>query len=288
MELRWFFGQWIEQSGAPEPSVRGVTARPIGDNGAAFQLTGTILQPGTAFRFLLPLRITMADGHQHTVHVTVNGGENLFSANLPAKPTSIELDPDAMVMRRVRREALPPVLNHYVSDRRRSVVVAVSDAAEGPHPFQDLVKRITAQESAKSGSERTIIIPFTQATLLAEEGSVLILGAPESRMALQTFVNRSCGSRVKFTEGGVTIAGTAYEGRGVAVLANCHRHDQPGSVVSILYAVTPQAAATLARLVFFYGWNSFIVFQDGKSTARGEWETGHERMEVSLESAPVR
>ena len=48
--------------------------------------------------------------------------------------------------------------------------------------------------------------------------------------------------------------------------------DHPGSVVTWLYGVTPQALGRVARLLFFYGWQSYVVFQEGAVTARGDWE----------------
>jgi len=38
-------------------------------------------------------------------------------------------------------------------------------------------------------------------------------------------------------------------------------------------------------LLFFYGWNSFVVFQHGKPIARGEWEPSQARMEVVIDES---
>ena len=58
----------------------------------------------------------------------------------------------------------------------------------------------------------------------------------------------------------------------MALLASCRRDDYPGSVVTFLYGVTPQALSRVARLLFFYGWQSYVVFHEGAVTARGDWE----------------
>ena len=289
-DLRWFFRQWVEESGAPELTLKKMTTHPItGDSNRAFQLTGSVIQTGKVFRSPLPLRITMEDGREQTVQTQVKAAEDLLTVNLPARPMTIELDPDAMIMRRIPRQFLPPVLNHYVTDRRRSVVLAFPDSPDGSHPFHDIVKRIEAQESQRPQDERSAIIPLAHDALFPQEGSVLVLGSPESRTALQSLMNMHCGARLQLDDDGVTLAGTAYDGAGIAVLASCHRQNRPGSVVTWLYAVTPQAATTVARLLFFYGWTSYVVFNEGKAVARGEWETGQERMEVSLDdSALVR
>jgi aminopeptidase N len=83
--------------------------------------------------------------------------------------------------------------------------------------------------------------------------------------------------------------GTVYEGPGLALLATCHRVDRPGSVVTVLYAATPQAVAKVARLLFFYGWNSFVLFKDGAVMARGDWTLANDRTEVRLDAiSPIR
>jgi hypothetical protein len=286
-DLRWFFVQWVEQSGAPDVSLKQVSARPL-SNGK-FELEGRIVQSGSRFQSPLPLRISMADERQQTVHARINGGEDPLTVHLPARPRSLEIDPDATVLRRIRRQDLPPVLNHYVTDARRSVVSAFIESSGGAHPFDEVVNRIQAQESQKPASQRTAMIPLRADRLLPPEGSVLVLGSPSAVDALQPAVNEHCGPRVQLRQGGVSIDGVTYDGPAVAVLVSCHRSDQPGSVVSWLYAVSPQAATSVARLLFFYGWNSMIVFRDGKAVARAEWEPRQARMEVSIyETVPDR
>ncbi len=87
----------------------------------------------------------------------------------------------------------------------------------------------------------------------------------------------------------MTVAGSAYEGPGLALLVKCHRIDLPGSVVTVLYAVTPQAVTKVARLLFFYGWNSFVLFKDGAVATRGEWPLASDRTEVRFDASnPIR
>ena len=44
----------------------------------------------------------------------------------------------------------------------------------------------------------------------------------------------------------------------------------PAHVVSIFYGLTPGAAKAIAPLLFFYGWNTYVVFENGKVVARSE------------------
>jgi hypothetical protein len=90
---------------------------------------------------------------------------------------------------------------------------------------------------------------------------------------------------VRIGEDGFTVEGNRYEGPQAALLVSCRRPDRPGSVVTLFYGVSPEAAAKVARLLFFYGWNSYVVFRDGVVAARGDWEEVRDVVEVRLDTA---
>jgi aminopeptidase N len=229
-----------------------------------------------------PIRIHLDDRREETVIVPIHSSTESVVVPLPARPIQVELDPDFMVFRRIARDALPPVLNHYVTDPRRTIVLAFSDRSSTPSPLRDVVARIEAQEREKPAGERTTIVLSTSEKLLPREGSVLLLGGPEQQGSIQTMIAPHCGTRVTLTDAGFVIDGTSYEGPGMAVLLSCHRLDEPGSVVTLLYAVSPQAVARVARLLFFYGWNSVVVFKDGSVLSRFEWHSERAVKEVRL------
>jgi hypothetical protein len=289
-DLRWFFAQWVEQDGAPVLSLSEAVARPVaGEPTQAFQLEATIVQSNKPFRLPLQLLIRMEGDREQVLTVSLHSLRETISVTLPARPISIDLDPEFMTVRRIARQSLPPVLTHYVTDRRRSVLTAYTDEPDHPSPFRDVVTRIEAQEQQKPIDDRTVIASLAQDGLLPQEGSVLVLGSPESRSGIQSILARHCGERATLNDKGVTVMGTAHEGPGLAFLVSCHRVDRPGSVVTVLYAATPQAVAKMARLLFFYGWNSFLLFKDGAVVARGEWPPANDRTEVRLDASnPIR
>jgi len=217
--------------------------------------------------------------------VPVRSPREPISVTLPARPITLDLDPEFMTFRRIPRQALAPVLNHYVTDRQRSVLIAFTDEPDHPSPFRDVVARIETQERQKPVGERTAIVSLAHDGLLPQEGSVLVLGGPESRQPIRRILADHCGKRVVLNDRGATVMGAVHEGPGLALLVSCHRVDHPDSVVTVLYATSPQAVTKVARLLFFYGWNSFVVFKDGAVAVRGEWPLVYERMEVRLNAS---
>ena len=289
-DLRWFFAQWVEQDGAPVLSLPEAVTRPVASGPAqTFQLEATIVQSNRPFRLPLQLLIRMEGGREHDLTVPLRSLRETISMTLPARPIAIDLDPEFMTFRRIARQSLPPVLNHYVTDRRRSVLTAFTDEPDHPSPFRDVIARIEAQEQQKPIGERTMIASMAQDGLLPQEGSVLVLGSQESRSGIQSILARHCDERAILHDKGVTVMGMAHEGPGLALLVSCHRLDRPGSVVTVLYAATQQAVAKVARLLFFYGWNSFVLFKDGAVVTRGDWPLASDRTEVRLDASnPIR
>jgi hypothetical protein len=51
-------------------------------------------------------------------------------------------------------------------------------------------------------------------------------------------------------------------------------------VVTLFYGLTPAAAAKVARLLFFYGWHSYLIFRDGAVLTRGDFAPSQEELEV--------
>ena len=285
-DLRWFFAQWVEQDGAPVLSLSEAVARPVaGKPSQIFQLEATVVQSSKPFRLPLQLLIHMEGDHEHLLTLPLRSLSERLSVTLPARPIAIDLDPEFMTFRRIARQSLSPVLNHYVTDRRRSVLTAYTDEPGHPSPFRDVVTRIEAQEQQRPVGERTVIASMAQDGLLPQEGSVLVLGTPESRSGIQAILANHCGERATLSDSGVTVMGTAHEGPGLALLVSCHRVDRPGSVVTVLYAATPEAVAKVARLLFFYGWNSFVLFKEGAVVTRGEWPLASEGTEVRLDAS---
>ena len=99
----------------------------------------------------------------------------------------------------------------------------------------------------------------------------MVLGDPrQSPFAAKAL--QYCGDHVRLTDNGFSVEGRTYEGSTMALLASCRRDDYPGSVVTFLYGVTPKGLNRVARLLFFYGWQSYVVFHEGAVMARGDWK----------------
>jgi aminopeptidase N len=177
----------------------------------------------------------------------------------------------------VARHQLPPVLNSYVTDPHKTVIRAFSDPAS---PLEQIVSRIEDHEPADS--QRTTVSTL-EGTALPREGSVLILADARQGSTVQSMVQESCGDRAALKDTGFRIDGQIYDGPKMAVLFSCHRANVPGSVITVVYGVTSDSVAKVARLLFYYGWHSYVIFQDGAVKKREIWPGQEDTMEVRID-----
>ncbi len=273
-DLRWFFAQWVERAGAPELFVQRARLVPPGDGsmaGTASNVLLTVRQGTEAFRMPVDLEFRLASGAAHRVRVQMAEPREDLHFSLPERPLSVRLDPGYHAFRRVARSDMAPMLNLYVTDSARTVISPGPEPSSEPSPFADVVSRIASQEGNKPDGQRTRLVQGFPAGQPLPPGSILVLGGPRENPAAVEAL-RVCGERVKLTDNGFMIAGQGYEGPSMALIVSCRRDEAPGTVVTLVYGVTPQALRRVARLLFFYGWQSYVVFREGSVVARGDWE----------------
>lgn len=281
-DLRWFFEQWIERPGAPALSLGEAEARRVTDkDGSSFwQLTARVRQTGTPFRMAIPLTIVTGNTAETRWVPLDPSPETVAEVTVSGQPKLVRLDPDVMGFRRLTRSQLPPMLNGYVTDRDRAVVRAFSDEAS---PLQQIIARVADQESPLPESHKTKVLRGA-GEALPSGGSVLILAGVDQARAVQQLVRESCGNLVSLRSTGFDIDGRTYEGSEMAVLFSCHRASVPGSIVTVLYGVSPGAVANASRYLFYYGWQSYVIFKDGAAITRDVWQNQPETKEVRIDA----
>ena len=271
--LRWFFAQWVERAGVPDVVLSGFRVQPSRDTAGAQQGTEALVhlaQQGVPYRVPIELEFVLSEGRTHRVRVQLTDLQQDIVVRVPERPLAVRLDPGVHLFRRVARSDMAPMLNLYVTDAQRTMVVP-PEVSGAPGPFSDIVQRIVAQEAAKPSLARTTVVPAGEDSSAVRGGSWLVLGGPQENPAAAAVV-RQCRDHLRLTDKGFSVDGKVYEGATMALLVSCRREGHPGSVVTLLYGVTPQALGRVARLLFFYGWQSYVVFQEGAVIARGDWE----------------
>ncbi len=280
--LRWFFAQWVERPGAPHLRVMETALLPHSDRpgGTGYRITGRIRQEGEArpYRLRLPVLVSMVEGQSLWTELEVDQREQVFELTVPAKPTRLFIDPDHASFQRLPRQSLPAILNLYITDRTRALMLPTGGSEAERKPYQALARRIGSREQGRG------IVQTRQLDASTKHASVLVLGGPDLNRAADWAV-QGCGPDVRLAPDRFTIAGQTYEGPKMALLVSCRHPESPEHVVTLFYGLSAEAAAKVARLLFFYGWQSYLVFQDGKVLTRGDFAAENERVNIRFDSS---
>ncbi|MFQ5993051.1 MAG: M1 family metallopeptidase [Nitrospiraceae bacterium] len=281
-DLKWFFTQWVEQPGAPDLRIAAtyrLKKSPAATGGErAYVVTGRVTQEGTPYQLRLPVRVTMGEAEVHKTTVSLDAPGQTFAITVPNRPTSLAIDPDFEIFRRLARVDLPPMLNLFVTDRARSVALP-GVIADPQSPYKHIAARLAGERRSSGSTRKPQTVEVSDAEAFKAPGSVLVLGGPAQNLAAGWAVS-GCGNRVTLGADSVTIKGRRYAGSDLALLVTCPHPERASSVVSSFYGASPQATAKVARLLFFYGWESYLVFRNGKVVARGDFPPARGELEV--------
>ncbi len=275
-DLSWFFTQWVDQSGAPSINVAKTEVIENIPTPGQFSVNVTLAQEKPYYRLQVPIVMYFLDGTTQHTRTSIHGKKQVVNILTPARPTQVLIDPDFMVLRRLTRSQMPPMLNTWVTDARQSVWLDEKLPPKEREAYQSILQRLQAQ-----GTE-----PLAKEDLQEglQDRSYLILGHPlKSDLGQQGFAG--CKDRVEIGNDWISIQGKRYDEPNMAWLISCPHPNNPDHVVSFFHGFSPSAISRVARLLFFYGWDSYLIFQNGQVLTRDLGDPPINHLDVLLDAA---
>ncbi len=272
-DLTEFFKEWIEQPGAPSLALSNLSVQPDPLQPAQSILSGTISQKNLIYKLPLPIHVNLQDESAFSKTINLNQANQSFTVKVPGTPTSVTLDPEHHWLLRLQRDQLSPMLNSWETDARRVLIHAKTSSKEEVTSLKALMQRIQGQSDIERRQRDSPDIP--------DEASYLIVGTPAVKL-LESKTLQSCNKDVQVQTGRATILGETYEEPDMAFLITCPHPNFANHTVSLFFGLTPEAIAPVSRLLFFYGWDSYLVYKQGRVVARGMFQPVHSSREFAI------
>ena len=269
-ELSWFFKQWVHGKGTPR--LRIAHARVERDSRTGYWISMKVEQEGAVYRLGVPVLVKLEQG-EYRAKVEIRENAQTVALWVPAKPLRLQLDPAYETFRRLDRQAMSPVLNAWVTDQRRAVLLASTMPESERQGLKPAIDRLRSQNDDTVWLDERIVSTGPQ--------SVLAMGHPQTNPWVGKIL-KWCGPLVTLQDQGITIQGNTYAGDHVAVLVTCANPGHPGHVGTVFFGFSPEAVQGLSRLLFFYGWDSYLVFENRKVTARGSFDPPMDDLTVAF------
>ncbi|MBI3480654.1 MAG: M1 family peptidase [Nitrosomonadales bacterium] len=276
--LKPFFAQWVQQSGAPQ--LRLVSARAHYDenrpNGASYDLSVKIeqTQPGAPYALGLPITVTLAgQDAAYSVVLDMKDKQTEFHLPLSAQPLRVDVDPEFDLFRRLDSAEIPPALSQLFGAEKLLIVL--------PRKAQETLRAqylAIAQAWQKLPSRVTLIKWDDDIERLPNEGAVWLFG--EENHFRGEFQNALIQSGTMLSEGGVWLA-KEYDRTRHALVLTAHIGATPAA-----WLTAPDAAMLpiLARKLPHYAKFSYAAFSAPELTnlTKGVWPVAHSPLALAV------
>ena len=262
-DLSHIIPQWIDRVGAPllEVTIPDNAVEPSGDNKVlSFSLAE---RSGQDYRLRVPLRFSGGDLVLDTA-VSLASAQQTYDMTLPEAVTTLEIDPDYHLFRRLHPEEVEPIVSAILgADEHRFVCDADNVTT---------VERFTA--FASSFTEDSMAVSNYDLLEQPDRSFVpIMLNPPELPAYL--------ADRVTISDDSVSVQETSYPRSGHTFVLTGEKHDGFEKFMVIItddYESLPR----LGQLVPHYGKYSYLVFMGARNIGKGQWEVESSPLKVTL------
>ncbi len=258
-KLNHFFSQWLDRPGGPQLKLENVKVQVTS---TGFIVSGEVVQEGDVYQLLLPIEVDEGSGKRR-LSLDISKRRSSFSIEVPRMPLKLTLDPDDHLFRRLYPEEIIPGLNALLEDREKIFVVSDHGDEESRKIYFELARMAKEQK----GGEIVSIKDVTEEKL--RNSSVMLLGESWKTPILSKLIS-NIPKPIDLKEGSFLIRGDKVDEGDESLLLAFSNPLHPGKWVT-LYFGRSASALSRARYIFYYGWDSYILFKNGRPKERGNF-----------------
>ena len=255
--LDGFFSQWLDRPGGPQLKLENVRVQ-THSNGHV--VSGDVVQEGEVYQLLLPIEVDEGS-EKRRLFLEVSKRRSSFSIEVSRIPLKLTLDPDDQVFRRLYPEEMTPALNALLQDPGKIFIVSDQGDDETRKIYLELARRAKEQKGGEILSVREV----TEEKL--RNSSVMLLGESWRGTILSKLIS-NIPKPIDYKEGSFFVKGDRLDEGEESLLLTFPNPLQSGRWVTLYFGRSANALSR-SRYLFFYGWDSYIVFRNGRPKERG-------------------
>ncbi len=260
--LNNFFSQWLDRPGGPQLKLENVRAQSAA-NGIV--VSGEAVQEGDVYELPVLLEVDDGQGKKRLI-LDVSKRKTPFSMEVPKMPLKLTLDPDDHLFRRLYAEEIIPALNALLEDPEKVIIIPDQGDEESRKIYLEVAKGIKERKGGEILSAKEV----TEEKL--GNSSVMLLGESWKTPILSKLISH-LPKPVEHREGSFFVKGEKVSDEDESLLFSVPRPHHPGKWVTAYFGRSASALSR-ARYIFFYGWDSYVLFKNGKPKERGSFAPG--------------
>jgi hypothetical protein len=292
MKMDHFFSQWLDRSGGPRLKLDRVQyeVTPKG-----YLVSGEVVQEGEIYEVQVQGRVDIGEGEKD-LPIDLSKRRNSFSIEVPRAPISLTLDPDHHIFRRLYPEEIIPCFNAFLEDSEDysppPSLSRFKGEGRGGSPLkgerswvQGVLERIFVIPDEGKGDAEALKI-YTELARMAKErkggeilserevteekilnSSLMLLGESWKNPLFSKLISK-IPSPLVFKDGNFIVDGEKIDEGEESLLFTFVHPLKAGKWVTIYFGQSAEGLSR-ARYIFFYGWDSYVLFKRGKPEKSG-------------------
>lgn len=259
-DLKWFFKQWIDRTGAPEIVLENVKSKNVRDSNNVF-FTLKQIQEGDAFYLDVPVTLVTENG-THTEIFEMNEKEVKCNFSCKEKPYKIIIDAQFDLFRKLNPMETPPTFIELYGAEKTLIVL--------PSNNQELYEAF-ATKWVKGKEEKFEIINENDLDELPADKAIMILGLDNKFASIVNDGIAKCNS--KLTANKITFAKREIPTENTSFFITTVNPKNVNEIIALLSIGNSSASAGLVRKLPHYGKYSYLAFSgdEPSNIAKGEW-----------------
>jgi len=266
-DLKSFFEQWTQQTGAPQIELSFAEFNPAGEG---FELNLVITQKNPKpYSLQLPIAV-WEEGKEHPLlmRLDLKDASQSFRIDLQAKPTAVLIDPYTDLFRKLNEGEIPASIGQTYGAQKQTLWIDSEEASDSAD--KNLAVGLVGDSEMLTGNPATL-----------PEGSLWLLGRNHPMEEKLKSNLRERG--FQFDEMGVTIEGKHFPWGKHSFVFTLPRFDGQKGTLSWIVAGTEKSVPGLLRKLPHYSKYGYLVFKGDNpdNQIKGQWQatpSGRERI----------
>jgi len=274
-DLKQFFDQWVERTGAPELSVSNVTAKKDKD-GYRLQFTLKQLQNEDAFVLDVPVAVSF-ENKAEMKKVAMTQKEQSYEMAFPENPLLVQIDPQFSIFRKLHYNEIPPSLSKIFGSEELLILLP----SKADNARLEYYKELAKTWSADSTKKIKVLLDSDISELPADK-NIWIFGV--ENLYVKVIQNGIKDYDVELTNEAVRFAKASFKSNANSIVISVRHPKSPASVLVLLAIDNKEAVPGISRKLPHYGKYSYLVFEGTEPTniAKGEWGSANSPLTAKI------
>ena len=254
-----FFSQWLDRPGGPQLKLEDIHYQVTGKG---YRISGEVVQEGEGYELSIPLRID--DGlEEKNLILEALAPRTPFSIEVPRIPIKVDIDPDTHLFRKLYPEETIPCLNAFLEEDKKIFILPGQADEENREIYRTLAQMALDKKGGK--------LLFTKDAREEDivNSSLMLLGESYREPIFSKLLSK-LPHPIVYKEGDFWINGKKVGEEDESFLITYPHPLSPGKWVTLYFGLS-SASLSRARYIFFYGWDSYLLFRNGRPIERGRF-----------------